>query len=129
MTTEPLVTSLRGNNPMSKTLPSRNVTQVERTFRIERETPSNGEYMLRIHRETITRDESGNALAVEQYPGRYDEPVSKTVTRKSAETYLVACQSAKTISDLMAAESAFYDSLVDEVDAEEKSLKEKPPVA
>ena len=103
---------------MSKTLPQISVARVERTFRVEREMPREGRYSLRIHREIVNTTDGGFVISVSQKIDAYNEPITKTATRTATSQYLTACQSAKSISDLIAAEVAFYDALVAEADAE-----------
>ncbi len=102
---------------MAKSLPSASVTREERTFRVERETPVGGDYRLIIHREIITR-ENGVIIAKEQRPFAYNETATQAAARPAFAAYLTALQSAQTAADIVAAESALYDALVDEVDAE-----------
>jgi hypothetical protein len=102
---------------MARQLEPASVTREERTFRVERETPLSGDYRLRIHREVITRDGT-EILGRTERLFAYDEPATKAATRPAFAAYLAAIKSAQSGSDIIAAESALYDSLVAEVDAE-----------
>lgn len=107
---------------MAKQLNPASVTREERTFRVERETPVDGNYRLRIHRQTVTR--IGNEIvATVERTFAYDEPVALALGRKAAGKYLAAVNAAKSLSEVMAAEAQLYDDLVEEVDAEREEAK------
>jgi hypothetical protein len=100
---------------MARILEPKSVTREERTFRVERETPVNGEYRLRIHREIITRAD-GEVIGRTERLFAYDELATKASTRPAFAAYLVAIKTAKTGADIVAAEAKPYDDLVAEVD-------------
>jgi hypothetical protein len=107
---------------MAKQLEPASVTREERTFRVERETPADGNYRLRIHRQTVTR--IGNeVIATTERTFAYDEPVALALGRKAAVKYLAAVNAAKSLPEVMAAEAQLYDDLVAEVDAELEEAK------
>lgn len=110
---------------MAKQLPPASVTREERTFRVERETPADGEYRLRIHRETLTRA-GGDIIGRTVRTFAYDETATKTATRPAFAAYLAAIKSAKTGADVIAAEAKLYDDLVAEVDAERAANQGNP---
>lgn len=109
---------------MAKTLPPASVTREERTFRVERETPAEGVYRLVIHREIITRAD-GKIIAREPRTFAYNEPARIAAKRPAFAAYLVAIKAAKTDDDVISAESALYDALVAEVDAERIAAEEQ----
>lgn len=91
------------------------VTTVERSYSIERQTPVGGPYKILIHREIVRTLADGTVLSRQAIPDAVYEDVKVTFGRVCARDYLAACQRAKGLSDLMAAESAFYEALVAEV--------------
>lgn len=107
---------------MAKTLPPASVTREERTFRVERETPSVGGYRLVIHREVITRD-GDTIIATTPRMFAYNELVSLTMARPAAARYLAAINAAKSLTEAMDAEAKLYDDLVAEVDAERAAIQ------
>ncbi len=94
------------------------ITTIERTYCVERQTPSNGEYRLLVHREIVKALADGSIISRQSFPEAVNELVADTMKRVCTRTYLGACQSAKSPSDLMVAEAAWYDALVAEVRAE-----------
>lgn len=104
---------------MAKTHAPLSVTRTERTFRVEREMPRDGVYSLRIHRENIHALEDGWVVSANQKTDSYNEPVTELAKRPALKKYLSACNKAKDIQDLIAAEASLYDDLVAEVEAEQ----------
>lgn len=98
---------------MAIDLPPATVTRQERTFRVERETPLNGEYRLVIHREIVSSID-GVVIAREPKTFAYNQPASVAAASPAFATYLSALQSATSADQIIAAESALYDALVSE---------------
>lgn len=108
---------------MARQLEPKSVTREERTFRVERETPAGGNYRLVIHREIITRAD-GEIIAREQRTHAYNETATKAATRPAFAAYLAAVKVATTAAQIIAGESALYDDLVAEVDAEKAAIQQ-----
>lgn len=90
------------------------IKQIERTFRVERETPVNGSYRIRIHRELISYDTDDTELGRVPLLFAFDEPASKVATMAATAAYIAAVSTAVTVSDIIHAESTWYDSLITE---------------
>jgi hypothetical protein len=94
------------------------ITTVERTYCVERQTPSDGKYRLLVHREVIKTLPDGTVISRQAIPEAVNDLVAETMLRACTRDYLAACQRARTPADLMAAEAKWYDDLVAELRAE-----------
>lgn len=96
---------------------SKTLTGQERSARITRITPVSGDYSITIDRQRIFRDDQGTVVSNTLITPTISLPLATLLASPSTAAYLVACQNAKAITDLILAESVWYDGLVAEARA------------
>ncbi len=96
---------------VQKTKPPQTVT--ERTHFVGRHSPVNGDASLYILREEVPAN--GKAVNLGEV---FRETFTQIKSRPAAAAYLSACQQAKSLDDLFAAEKKLYDDLVTEKENE-----------
>lgn len=96
---------------MAIDLGSKTLLGQERTHRVTRFTPADGSYRVLIERERVYRDGQGALIARDDVNPSADLSVAEIAASPHMATYLTACQAARSINDLIAAESVLYDGL------------------